>query len=567
MTSSRLYNRRLRAGVVAVFGLAAALFNPLGAGFGAHFASAAPLSSIPTVSVTVPAGGSAALAVQGFALEPGAAMPQGALSLAQQPLPSDRVRTALFYGVSWGYAQSNPQQVALAIWWIQNGAWLSDNHAIADGITSAALSAPGLPSYNVEGRPITTLAAQGQLIVGDLSLTPRVLTPATGTGNLVLRNTTAQDIVVHLPYGTQFTGASGSAIVWATGPGQIPTGSTPTLAPPTQISTSTPQPSPTTPSKHDPNYTPSAETTATPEPPSKQAPLTPTEDAPSPMPAVISTQVPAATPSEVQPAPVATTVQDGPAKSAPSGSPVQVKGGSGQVNVSPKPDTVSVPVQPQNVKPAAKPDQAPQEQAPASRPASSASANSQAGPPLPASTVASGQDVGASAPPPPPVSTSLPGVAQVTPPKPDLTTLPTLPVGGPTATPTTPTKQEPTTEVKPTEPPKIAPTDVPKANPTPVPTELPVAPPGPSIVPTISTGTDPLDPNKQIIQPLSGGGSLGAPPTSNTNIPTTGGGPSSIPAWLALCSAIMMLGGWTLRRTSNVKPEPIPVEERTDSNE
>src|SRR6476469_221517 len=82
-------------------------------------ASAAPLSSVPSQTVPLAAGGSAGITVRAFPLQPNGAMPQGALALPQTPLASARLRTTLFYGVDWGYADTEPQQVALAIWYAQ----------------------------------------------------------------------------------------------------------------------------------------------------------------------------------------------------------------------------------------------------------------------------------------------------------------------------------------------------------------------------------------------------------------------------------------------------------------
>src|SRR5207302_9727538 len=141
------------------------------------------------------------LQVQGIALQPGASLPQTQLAIAQQPLPGDLIRTTLYYGVEWGYSQSDPQQVALALWYARSGQWQSDNHNIAQRIADAAASSPGLPTWLADGRAIPGLAAAGQLVVDGLSLSTGGLSPAAGGGTLVIRNTSAQDLLVHLPYG------------------------------------------------------------------------------------------------------------------------------------------------------------------------------------------------------------------------------------------------------------------------------------------------------------------------------------------------------------------------------
>src|SRR3954468_16389175 len=91
----RLPKSIMRAAVITVLGLVMAVLSTLAGLFGASAAHAAPLGSVPAVSVTVPAGGSATLQVRGLALQPGSLLPQGALALGQQTLATERVRTAL----------------------------------------------------------------------------------------------------------------------------------------------------------------------------------------------------------------------------------------------------------------------------------------------------------------------------------------------------------------------------------------------------------------------------------------------------------------------------------------
>src|SRR5207302_6036083 len=92
--------------------------------------------------------------VQGIALQPGSALPTGSLTLSTSALAPDRVRTALYYGIDWGYATSDPQQVALAVWWVQDGTWHGTDHATAERIANAAASSPGTPSWNPDGRSL-----------------------------------------------------------------------------------------------------------------------------------------------------------------------------------------------------------------------------------------------------------------------------------------------------------------------------------------------------------------------------------------------------------------------------
>lgn len=526
----RLHNHRLRAGVVAIFGLAASLFSPLIGGFGAHFASAAPLGSMPTVSITVPAGGRASLEVQGFAFQPGAALPQGPLSLAQQPFPSDKIRTALYYGVNWGYAQTKPDQVALAIWWTQDNNWLSDNHTVAESIANAAASAPGLPSWNANGRPIPTLAAQGKLLVSDLSLKPGTLSPTAGSGALVLQNTGTQDIVVNLPYGTLFTGASGSAIIWSVGVAQA--------APVAQNTPKADSASPTSASTPQSGSTSGAEAT----PASKEA---------APTAAVVtSNPTSEATATQTVPNDTSTTVgstQAPPASSTDAaanqpGKPTTNQGASKPVQTKPDSPKQVVANSPAPAQSGKSSTESPQAAGTGNEAAGSdVVINAESAPPLPLNTPTASTGASGSPAPPAPVATGQPGVNQA--PPPNLTVVATLPADQGKATPTE-AKKEGTT---PTTASKAEPTEPPKVNPTPVATSVPVPPPGPLIVPTIVAGADGGVNNQ--VQPLPGEGS---PPKVS---PTTGAGASPVPVWLTLLSTMMVLGGWTLKRMSNLRPE------------
>ena len=530
MTISRLQHFYVRAGVVTVLIAVTSLF---GAGFGTHSAAAAPLNSVPSISVTIPAGGSATLELRGIAIQPGTTLPHDTLALAQQALPDDHIRAALYYGIEWGYAQSNPQQVALAIWYMQSGTWLSDDHAIAARIANAAAASPGLPAWYADGRSITSLAAQGQITLSGLNLVTGSMSQASGSGVLTLRNTGSQDIVAYLPYGTIFGGASGSVLVWAVGQGQP-------QPQPTQAATETPQPPAASntpqaqPTSYKAGFTPPVESTATTAPSSKGATATTISTATSvpasDTPVATATQAPAGDPPQAEATQVSSKKDP---VSNNTGSAPQPKSGtapSGQPAASQKPATT-----------AAQAPSAPVHTAPSASAPSAPAADSASGPP-PVNTPAKD---GATAPPPP-VVTSQPGAQQVTPPvpQPQLTKIAPIPVE---ATPTTAKKEESPT---PTAPTKESPTPLPSK----VPTVPPVAPGGP---PEITAGGEPAVP-PQIQPPASQGATgQGSPPTTP---PTTGGGPSSTPVWLAFLSAIMVLGGWSLRRMSSAVPEAAKVE-------
>ncbi|HET6260953.1 MAG TPA: hypothetical protein VFG99_01790, partial [Chloroflexia bacterium] len=110
---------------------------------GSGTASAGALYAVPTTSAMIPAGGSATLQVRGMSLQPGSTISGVPVSLAAQPVPPDNVRTALYYGINWGYTETDPQQAVLAVWYAQDGTWRGDNHDTAEQIHSAAASSPG----------------------------------------------------------------------------------------------------------------------------------------------------------------------------------------------------------------------------------------------------------------------------------------------------------------------------------------------------------------------------------------------------------------------------------------
>lgn len=296
----------------------------------ARTAAASTLYTVPGNSIQIPAGGSAYLQVRGVALQPGAVLPAGALTLAaEQPLPGDKVRTSIFYGIDWGYSDTAPYQVALAVWWAQNGTWLAEDHVVAERIATAASNTQGIPSWNPDGRNLLTLISQNQAALAELTLTPLEQTASVGNGTLSVRNTSINDMVVYLPYGTLFTGASGSALVWATGVGNGQSQASPTAvaaqptattAAPTEIpATSTPLPAqltatatvvrkgggtqpPPAPPANSPTAQPQAKgATATP----VVVPPTDTPVPPTNTPAPTDTPLPTSTPVPPTPAPPA----------------------------------------------------------------------------------------------------------------------------------------------------------------------------------------------------------------------------------------------------------------------
>ncbi len=194
-------------------------------------AAASSLYVVAGNSLQIPAGGTGYLQVRGLSLQAGTNIPSDQLTLATQQLQAgDRARTALYYGIDWGYSDSAPDQVALAVWWVQAGNWQSAEHATAQRIADAAASSQGIPSWNPDGRNLLTAISQGQAAISGFSLAQLPQTAWVGSGTIAIQNRTGSDMTVYLPYGTVFSSQSGSALVWATGTGQ-PVQTTPTSRP------------------------------------------------------------------------------------------------------------------------------------------------------------------------------------------------------------------------------------------------------------------------------------------------------------------------------------------------
>lgn len=180
-------------------------------------ASAGALYTVPATSVMVPAGGSARLQVRGMSLQPGSTIPLAPVSLAEPSMPPDNVRATLYYGIHWGYTETDPQQAVLAVWYAQSGTWHGDQHAAAEQIHSTAAGSPGVPSWSPSGRSALQLASSGQVTLSEISFAPSSLTPSVGSGTLTLTNASSQELLVYLPYGAIFGAGPGAVLVWAVG--------------------------------------------------------------------------------------------------------------------------------------------------------------------------------------------------------------------------------------------------------------------------------------------------------------------------------------------------------------
>lgn len=534
--------------------------------FGGRIAVAAPLNAVPGHSITVPAGGSATLNVRAIALTPGATLPTGPLTLAQQPLAPDLLRTAVYYGIDWGYADTSPGQVALAAWHLQDGVWRAPDHSIAERISMAAAALQGTPSWLADGRSVLQAAAEGQATLSELALTPLADSPSVGTSTLTVTNGGFGDAVLHLPYGTVFAGPNGSVIVWAA-PALPGSQATPSAQPAEPTATSAPA---------EPSATPSPEPTVSTDPPSIKGgatatPATESTSTPRPKEATATPEPPTATPTPeatatLTPAPTGTPTPE------PTLAPARQTQDQPEDSQSPERRQATPPEAPETKEAAGTAEMAvPDAPLPPSGDATATSlAEEEGGAPAPVGTSVAAEAPAAEAPLPQPVGTQ----PAATIPNPVQTVIGTRPPGeqvpspvasvqptraarqSPIASPTTEQKADPTatTEAKeesPVEQPTPAPTPVP-APPTPVPpTEE-----GPII--NVAPGTG--DAAGGTGQPSAGeSGTSGMPQTYN---PNTGGGQSLIPLWLGLLSAVMVLGGWSLRRVSR----PARVRVRTEDD-
>jgi hypothetical protein len=526
------------------------------AGLFSSSALAAPLGAVPGWSVTIPAGSTGSIEVSGIALQPGAALPTGTLDLAIQSLAPDAVRTALFYGIDWGYTATEPDQVALAVWWMQNNAWPTGDHTIAQRIADAAASSPGTPSWNPDGRNLLTVVQSGQATIAPLTLTPSAQNPALGSGTLLVTNTGINSVTVYLPYGTLFSNTTGQVLLWASGTGgpeasptsqSIPTASatpiaptdTPGLVPPTYTQApstkggGTGQPKATaTLAQQDASPTPTARP--------KISPTLIATDTPTASATPVATDTPEAPPTE---APQATSQAD-----APQGGDQQ-NGTQGNDSASAQPNAV----QPESV---VEGPVLPADTATATpRSGGSNAGDSPSGGPPPLSTTSTNATPAV----PQGVSTTVTGAA---PPAQSTALVPVAVPSGvvliPTGVPShavpvataTPNKSKGDSDVKPGVTPQ-KPTPAPTVlKPTPVPTS---APPPAQVLPPNSSND-----GGGVVDATSGNGSTkgnasggkpstvdGSPPRVN---PVTGAGPSSLPLWLGAASVLMLLAGWFLRR-------------------
>ena len=508
----------------------------------------------------VAVGGTASIGVRAIALAPGATLPTGALALAAEPLASNALRNAVYYGIDWGYSESAPDQLALALWQLQDGVWRAQDHTIAERISAAAAASQGTPSWLTEGNSTLLAASQGQVTLSELSLAPLPNNSSVGTGNLTVTNTSSGELLLYLPYGTVFSGPNGSVIAWAAPevPGAQVTpvvqptepAATATVAEPTATATAEPPTVQNPPPVKGGTATPTApiEPTATARPKDSNgttelptATATPEPPSATPIPSDTPVPAPTDTPAELSPERLPAAPRESTESSTEAGKVEEATLGA------PLPPSAGATAAPNSGQSAPAPVST---SAAAGAPVLPQPVGTQPGAiiPSPVGTVV-GTPPGGQVPPP---VASVPAGKQVTPtafrsPTPRLS---------PTVAQAVPTETVNAAEEKPVEVATPAPTPAP-IPPTPAP--IPPTAVAPSEGPVINVAPGDTESAAAGGAPSPGeSSSAGAAQTYN---PNTGGGPSLLPVWLGLLSAVMVLGGWSLRRVSTHAPSRIRRED------
>ena len=168
-------------------------------------APVAPAASYPApYVVTLAPGASTSVPVRGFCLNYGKPFPGTTLQGAD--LASDRVRSAIAYALQKGYVDSDPLQVQLAVWTLQDGKKIPGRtYTLADEIIRFAESGAAPEPADAQ----TLAAALGKSLVsasiGDYQSTSPANYQYKGKGTLVLTNTSKDTLTLVLPYGMRFT--------------------------------------------------------------------------------------------------------------------------------------------------------------------------------------------------------------------------------------------------------------------------------------------------------------------------------------------------------------------------
>ncbi|HKP54723.1 MAG TPA: hypothetical protein VJ183_18965 [Chloroflexia bacterium] len=154
-------------------------------------------------SVTIPAGGSVLLQVRGFCLDFGKPFPTGEMSA--KGLADGKIRAALDYAINKGYAENNPQQTELAVWFMRDGIWHAPEHTVGQEIVANAISPPVDAG---DGISLSDAITQNKVSVTG-KFVPQTKDNFYGDGEAEIKNLTDAELKVFTPIGIVFSSTAG----------------------------------------------------------------------------------------------------------------------------------------------------------------------------------------------------------------------------------------------------------------------------------------------------------------------------------------------------------------------
>lgn len=155
-------------------------------------------------SVTIPAGGSVTLQSRAFCQDFGKDFPTAEISA--KGLADSKIRAALNYAISKGYAETNPTQVELAVWFLRDNTWHGDQHTVAQEILDNATTPP---NDSGDGISIVDAVAQNKASA-TAKYVPQTKDNFYGDGQITIKNLTNADLKVFMPIGVVFAADSGN---------------------------------------------------------------------------------------------------------------------------------------------------------------------------------------------------------------------------------------------------------------------------------------------------------------------------------------------------------------------
>lgn len=186
-----------RFAILAATLLCVSVWGGLLAAPGTARASSAYQAQVPRV-IVVPAHGTVSIKARGFCLDFSKDFPTGDMSATG--LGADEVRNALNYAIEKGYADTNAQQVQIAIWFLRDGTWHNPDHAVAQEIVdNSKTSTPSAPKATA----LTDALAKGTVTVS-AKFVPQTADAFYGDGDVVITNTTGSAVRVYMPVGVTF---------------------------------------------------------------------------------------------------------------------------------------------------------------------------------------------------------------------------------------------------------------------------------------------------------------------------------------------------------------------------